>query len=226
MNQDQAKRYAQHMVSFGRIEDYDVETLVEILKHADDLYYNSDGSFLTDADYDAIRLYAYQQEPDHSYFTGIGSQVRGGKVALPVPLGSLNQIEYDEVEKWVKDHSVYSKKIIITEKLDGISLLLVYDKNGHLQNGFTRGDGTNGTDISHHIRHIPSIPKHVQDISLVRGELIIPKHNWSYVKCTVTTKSGTPYKNARNCIAGLINSAHIDSRVYPLIDFVAYDILD
>ena len=42
-------------------------------------------------------------------------------------------------------------------KLDGIAVSLLY-RDGVLERGATRGDGTTGEDITHNVRTIPSIP--------------------------------------------------------------------
>ena len=71
---------------------YEIDTFVEILQAADDLYYNDDESFLTDEEYDFLRRYAEKVDPSNVYFTGVGSDVRGGKIKLPYTMGSLDQV--------------------------------------------------------------------------------------------------------------------------------------
>lgn len=228
MNQDQAKRYGRDIAMFGDVEDYDVETIVEVLKHADDMYYNGDGSFLTDADYDAIRQYAYQQEPHHSYFTGIGSEVRGGKVPLPYTMGSLDQVDdFDEVKRWIDQHQLHNMTVIITEKLDGTSAMVIYDENGNLQIAYSRGDGKQGADITRHIKHF--VPNQINTDGkrlVVRGEVIIPKDQFPELRSSVRTRAGEMYKNPRNMVAGLMNAEKNDKSVYQYINFVAYDIIN
>lgn len=228
MNQDQAKRCGRDMVMFGHIEDYDIETLVSVLQHADDMYYNGNGSFLADNDYDAIRRYAYYQAPDHSYFIGIGSEVRGGKVSLPYTMGSLDQVnDADDVERWVKQHNVSQSDVIITEKLDGTSALVIYNHQGKLQIAHSRGDGKRGADITRHIKHIvPNQIKNTGKRLAIRGEVIIPMNVFPKLRSSVSTRAGEQYKNPRNMVAGLMNAEKNDDSVYQHIDFVAYDVIN
>lgn len=210
----------------GNIEDADVADLVLMLKTADDLYFNDQESFISDEQYDSIKRIAEQLDPFNAYFIGVGSEVRGGKVKLPVPLGSLTQVYENETEEWIKKYSLLDEDIVITDKLDGVSCLLVYGSEGDLRNGYSRGDGINGQVLTSHINNISAIPKKVKNnIKFVRGELIISSEKWKIMQQITKTTTGVPYANARNCIAGLMNTIKQHPKeVYSLIDFVAYEI--
>lgn len=220
-----AAQLGREMFLLGTFEDYDLDTILTVLKAADDLYYNDDESFLEDNEYDALRQFAERLDPTHVYFTGVGSDVRGGKIKLPFEMGSLDQIYENEIEGWVNKWSLKDNYLVVTDKLDGTSAMILYGDNGDLQIAFSRGNGTHGADITRSIKHLASVPKNVGKKMAVRGEVIIKKENWAEVQRTVKTKAGKPYKNLRNCVAGLMNSEHIDSKLYGLIDFVAYDVM-
>lgn len=228
MNQDQAKRCGRDMVMFGNIEDYDIETIVSILQHADDMYYNGDGSFLNDSDYDAIRHYANHQQPHHPYFTGIGSEVRGGKINLPYTMGSLDQVDQIvDVDRWIKNNKLSNEQLVITEKLDGTSAMVIYNHKGELQIAYSRGDGKRGADITRHIKHI--VPNKIDSNNqpmVIRGEVIIPEESFPALRDSVKTRAGEQYKNPRNMVAGLMNATRNEKHVYQHIHFVAYDILN
>lgn len=228
MSKHDTAKLGQEMVMLGTYEDYDLDDILAVLKAADDLYYNDQLSFLEDNEYDALRKYAERLEPHHPYFTGVGSAVRGGKVKLPTQLGSLDQVYEGEITDWVGNWNLQKQYIILTDKLDGISALLVYDDYGKLIRAYSRGNGIEGQLLTSHINNIKSIPKHVSSkIKHVRGELIISKDNWKKMHQVVKKSDGTQYKNSRNCIAGLMNTINQHpSCVYDLIDFVAYEIKD
>ena len=64
-------------------------------------------------------------------------------------------------------------------KLDGIAVSLLY-RDGVLERGATRGDGTSGEDITHNVRTIRSIPLRLRGegfprVLEVRGEIYMPK---------------------------------------------------
>jgi len=204
-------------------EDYSASEIITILTVADSLFHNDEESFLTDSEYDALRIIAYSMEPHNIYFTGVGSEVRGGKIKLPYSMGSLNQIEIGDIEQWIKLNDLLNQRIISTDKLDGVSGMVVYDDSGKMQIGYSRGNGTEGADITRHLSIINSVPSQTTGSMVVRGELIISKANFEKVQ-KIKSRNGNPYKNARNMIAGLMNSKVIDPSLAHYIDFVAYDI--
>lgn len=217
---------AQEMLLTGMVEETSFDDLLCILRAADDSYYNKDGeSFISDEEYDTLRRFAQGLDPNHSYFLGVGSEVRGGKVKLPHPMGSLDQIYEGEIADWIGNWSLQDNFMVLTDKLDGTSAQILYDEDGNLQIAFSRGDGIRGADITRHIRNFESVPKNVGKKMAVRGEVIIKKDNWEQVKSIATTKAKTPYKNLRNCTAGLMNSETINHQLYSLVDFVAYEII-
>ena len=112
---------------------------------------------------------------------------------------------------------------IITEKLDGVSGMLMY-KDGKYSL-FTRGDGIVGADISYLIKHIPSIPKLKNNI-VVRGELIMEKKVFEskYKQDTIKKVAKKTYKHSRNMIAGMVGSKTINEGVVD-IKFVVYEII-
>lgn len=216
---------ARQVILLDNYENFDIDDYVSVLQAADDLYFNGQESFVSDEEYDALRKYAHQLEPHHSYFTGVGAEVRGGKVKLPYPMGSLDQVDIGEITEWVRNWDLQQETLVVTDKLDGTSALVVYDKKGMLQIAYSRGDGTHGADITRHIKQI--VPAKIKSTTSVaiRGEIIIRKNDFPKVQQLVKTRSGTQYKNLRNCVAGLMNAEQNNPEVYQYLNFVAYDII-
>lgn len=227
MNTSTAKRIAHELTLFSEFDLFSIDDIIATLQVADDLYFNSEDTIFSDADYDAVKQYAYENAPNHSYFIGVGSEVRGSKVKLPYPMGSLTQAYLGDIEHWVVKHNLTNDDIIATEKLDGVSVLIVYDSTGKLQIAYSRGDGTNGADITRHISKIAAVPQQLptRAAMVVRAEAIISKDNFPKIQSQVKTRGGQQYKNARNMMAGLMNSSTNDPIVYQFIDIVAYEIL-
>jgi NAD-dependent DNA ligase len=209
----------------GEFDQFSEKQLFNVLESADNLYFNSEGSFLSDVEYDSIHRYCKTAFASNPYFYGIGSKVRGGKVKLPFEMGSLNQIEVGEIVEWVGSNSLQKCATILTDKLDGQSGLVIYGANGDFRIAYSRGNGVEGADISRHLKHIVS--NHVECGEMViRGELIISKENFIILQGLVKASNGEVYKNARNMISGLMNSKTVDPTVYKYIDFVVYDVLN
>ena len=129
-----------------------------------------------------------------------------GDVKHLYPMYSLRKIYTDEG----KTDSELSGATIVTPKLDGASLEIVYE-DGYLNAGTTRGDGITGKDCTHNVLVQPDIPNLVPypHKLQVTGEMIVEK--------TV--------KNARNVAAGALNLKDIDKFLSRKVTFIAYGIL-
>jgi len=192
--------------------------LVDFLLNADKYYYNTGEPLITDNRYDEIKEHLRTIDKKNAYFKRVGADV-DNKVKLPYYLGSQDKIKDDPniLNKWIVKYND-PKSYIISEKLDGISCLIVY-KNGDIKI-YTRGDGFYGQDITHikdYINGIISTKIQKQDI-VVRGELIISRENWEKIK-----HEGS---NARNLVAGLINSKILKKDLLKFIDFIVYEIIE
>ena len=208
-------------------EDILMSDLFSVLELADDLYYNDEESFLTDTEYDSLYQYGKSIDPTNEYFLGIGSAVRGGKVNLPFQMGSLDQVYTGEIAAWVIKHNLHNEVALVSDKLDGASGMVIYDGDGKFQIAYSRGDGVQGADISRHLSLMPSVPKQIgyDKPIVIRGENIISKTNFPLVQKVATSRSGRPYKNARNMVSGLMNASTNPPNVYRYVDFVAYEIV-
>ena len=209
----------------GDYDDYDVDTLVTALRTLDTVYFNDDESWLTDGQYDALRRFVLTLDPLNDYFKKVGANVRGGKIKLPYELGSLDQVEIGEITDWVGEWMLQKEQVAITEKLDGMSCLITYNADGSLAIAYSRGNGTEGADITRHVKHL-DIPKNVGGTKAIRAEIIISKKNFPKIQKLIKRRAGGEYKNARNMISGSMNASKLkDTKGYKFIDVVAYDIL-
>jgi len=205
------------------------ELLEEIgfLTKQNHLYYNEGDSEVSDAEFDrrkdALLDILVKVDPKNPFITGVGS-VNIDKTPWNVlkheyPLGSLSKVqkseEGGELDKWYK--SKFGKKLVVQEKLDGISISLVYEK-GKLVSATTRGDGHKGEEIIRNIERIKNLPKEIefQDKLAVRGEIIL-KHS-------VFEKYNLPFKNARNATAGI--AKRFDGAYSNLLSIQAYTLMN
>jgi DNA 3'-phosphatase len=204
--------------------------IIELLMKADDAFFNNDedGVVLKDDIYDLIKDFVRTKDPKNKYFKRIGADVKN-KVVLPYYMGSLNKIK-DSEEEIAKYQVKYpGNQYRISDKLDGVSCMLVYTP-GKIKM-YTRGNGTEGQDISHLLSYVNDIipPFYGDDIKIfgldnteiaVRGELIISKVNWD--ELGTMGKQGA---NPRNTVSGAINSDILNKDILSRIDFVAYSLV-
>lgn len=200
--------------------DLDFDDIIDLLTKADDAYFNSTApDLMTDSEYDRLKKRAFTQNPSHPYFSRIGSDIRGGKIKLPYTMGSLDQVYEGEIQGWLSKYRLNGKRIVITDKLDGISCMLVY-RNGELEIAYSRGNGTEGADITRHVKLIKSVPPKLGDDSytVIRGEIIMKND-------TFKQKWATKFKNPRVMVAGTMNRSDSIKEQIADIDFVAYEIV-
>lgn len=196
------------------------DDIAKIIQKATYSYYNTSESLISDNLFDMIKEHLENLNPNHPVLKAIGHQVKyGKKEKLPYFLGSLDKIKTDEklIEKFRKE---YSGSYIVSDKLDGNSAL-IYITNNNMKL-FSRGDGIEGQNITHLIPFIQlnfkleTIRSKEKEIS-IRGELIISKTDFETVK--------DKFANARNLVAGLVNSKIPDTNIAKLVQFVAYELI-
>lgn len=100
-------------------------------------------------------------------------------------------------------------------KLDGIAVSLLY-RNGLLERGATRGDGTKGEDITQNVRTIKSIPlrlvgENFPAVLEVRGEIYMPKAGFNAFNEKARAAGEKLFVNPRNAAAGSLRQ--LDSRI-------------
>ncbi|MBT3571425.1 MAG: NAD-dependent DNA ligase LigA, partial [Flavobacteriales bacterium] len=111
-------------------------------------------------------------------------------------------------------------------KYDGVSVSLTYE-NGDLTQALTRGDGTQGDDVTANVRTIKSIPLKLKgDYPAnfeIRGEIFIPIKGLEKMNKLRTEEGLEPYKNPRNTASGslkLLDANEVSNR--PLDCYLYY----
>ena len=226
----------------------DISLLEKILLQAKEAYYNTDKPLFTDASYDILENILLERKPDSILFKITGAKIDDSqdKVKLKYYLGSINKVKPNEkvLTKWLKEHngngsgngSVNIKSILISEKLDGLSCLLIIEKAESASASSTKpykmflykhGDGNEGQEISsllEHINlgklnssHIIKLLEKAEHIA-IRGEIIMTKDmfNKKYIKL---------YPKARSLISGIVNSKKPDPNVVKDMELVFYEFI-
>lgn len=142
-------------------------------------YYNG-SPIMSDADFDALEAKLRKIDPHNPVFAKIGAPVDSGwpKVQHPFPMGSLEKAQNEpEFLAWAQNKP---NSLFLSEKLDGISILLTY-REGTLVRAATRGDGTEGEDITRNVRVMQGIPNSIpcQDEVHIRGEIVCTKEDFA-----------------------------------------------
>jgi DNA ligase (NAD+) len=201
-------------------DNVDVKELVKILQALSDAYYNTGESLVSDEVYDILKEGLQDRDPTNRFLSEVGFSVKKNKVKLPYPMGSLNKIrpEKENLDQWLEKHK---GPYVISDKLDGVSAQYYKDPVSKSYKLYSRGDGIEGQDITHLIRYV--IPKTVKSYDMpfgmsVRGEIIMSKDDFKEIAGKM--------KNARNAVAGVVNSKKVDVEIASLCQFVAYAVLN
>ena len=138
------------------------------------------------------------------------------KARHELPMGSLNKVNTEqELRDWAARCDELAGKaalppisgdLALTEKLDGISIEVVY-ADGALEAGITRGDGLVGERITANVLQLQGVPAQIaeQGRISVRGEIILKKRDapaFEAFKRTVD-KRFEQLKSLRNTAAGI-----------------------
>jgi DNA ligase (NAD+) len=194
----------------------------EIAAH-DRRYYQEDAPTVSDAEYDALRRRYNDIEarfPDLRTLESLSLKVgatpaRGfAKLRHRVPMLSLdNAFSEEDVRDFVERIrrflrlSAEEPIVFLAEpKIDGLSMSLRYE-GGELVSGATRGDGTEGEDVTANIRTLEDVPKklkgrHIPDVCEVRGEVYMTKHAFLALNKRQAETGGQIFANPRNSAAG------------------------
>jgi NAD-dependent DNA ligase len=189
----------------------------DFLVEASNAYYNTNSPIISDNEFDNL-VKQYENEFGDFYYLGTA-----GKEKLPVYMSSLNKIKDDNAIENYKNK--IENKIIITDKIDGLSMLVKINKKGNISL-YTRGNGSEGTNISDIKDYInfgnvvfPTLKDNqiITDEILIRGEIVMPN--------SVFNKYKNEFANARNMVAGIINSKNKDKELLKDLTFIAYSIM-
>ncbi len=185
-------------------------------------YYNLDTNLISDFEYDKLLNELVKLEKEYPEFSDPESpslRVGGGLSekfdtdSHIYPMYSLdNTYSDEELDLWfkriVKVLNISDFEFCCELKYDGASVNLLYEK-GKLIRGLTRGDGTQGDDITVNLKTINSIPlelttKSFPDKFEIRGEIIISTDSFKALNKKREAIGESLFMNPRNTASGSI----------------------
>ena len=214
----------------------------EIAGH-DRRYYQEDAPTVSDADYDrlrqrygAIEARFPQLRTVESLTQRVGAapSARFAKVRHAVPMLSLdNAFAEDDVvdfvgriRRFLRLGSDEEITFSAEPKIDGLSMSLRY-QNGELVTGATRGDGSEGEDVTANVKTLEDIPhrlkgKNVPVVCEVRGEVYMTKHAFLALNKRQAAIGGQVFANPRNSAAGSLRQKDPSITASRPLGFFAY----
>lgn len=210
----------------------------EIERHSD-LYYQSDSPEISDFEFDRLleRLKTLEEENPEQITPDSPTQRVGGKASSlkpfthTVPLMSLdNSYSLDDLRAFTErcERLAEGRKLdyVAELKIDGLSVSLHYE-NGILVTGATRGDGSQGDEVTQNVKTIRSIPLKLKvdapAHAEVRGEVFLSRSQFAKINAELEMQGEKTFANPRNCASGTLRM--LDSQVVASrrLDMFPYD---
>jgi len=185
-------------------------------------YYNLDTNLISDFEYDKLLNELVELEKEYPEFSDPESpsfRVGGGlsekfdSDSHIYPMYSLdNTYSDEELDLWfkriVKVLNISDFEFCCELKYDGASVNLLYER-GRLIRGLTRGDGTQGDDITVNLKTINSIPLKLTTGKFfekfeIRGEIIMPTDSFKALNKKRELIGEPLFMNPRNTASGSI----------------------
>ncbi len=142
------------------------------------------------------------------------------KVKHNHPMLSLDKTKsVDEVQKFIG-----SKPILTMLKMDGLTISVKYSE-GKLVSAETRGNGTEGEDVTHNALVFANLPQSI-DYSgdlVVDGEAIITYEDFEKINANLPEEE--KYKNPRNLVSGSVRQLDSGIAAQRHIQFVAWKVV-
>ncbi len=194
-------------------------------------YYVLDEPSVPDAEYDRTLEKLKHLEAEHpdlvtpdspTQRVGATPLDKFGTVRHEVPMLSLDNAfdaeSLADFQRRVRDRLNQPDAVLeycCEPKLDGIAVSLLY-RDGLLERGATRGDGSTGEDITSNVRTLESIPLRLRGSGFpavleVRGEIYMPRAGFEALNRQARERDEKTFVNPRNAAAGSLRQ--LDSRI-------------
>jgi DNA ligase (NAD+) len=201
--------------------------LAQEIAHHDAAYHTHDAPEISDADYDALRRRNAAIEarfPELIRPDGPSSRVGGApeggfaKLRHRVPMLSLDNAfdatEFAEFCARAKRFLGRTEPLVLVAepKIDGLSINLTYE-HGRFVRGATRGDGTEGEDVTANLHTIKSVPDKLLGnppaMIEIRGEVFMTKADFLALNQSQAEVGAKIFANPRNAAAGSLRQLDV-----------------
>lgn len=210
-------------------EDNSIQAvLTRQLADASERYYNGKPSSMADAEFDRLYDQLAETERISGFAYDISPTVRVGITVLTelkqtrheTPALSLDKIKYqnrEKMETWLG-----GQEGVISWKLDGLTIVAIYD-NGKLTQAVTRGDGEEGSIITHNAVSFHGLPSTVPYTGhlVIRGEALMTYQEFT----RVNEEADGLYENPRNLAAATVQMYDGTESAKRKIDFYGFKLV-
>lgn len=220
-----------------------IEKLRAELNRHNHNYYALNAPEISDMDFDMMMKELEKLEAEYPEYADplsptqrVGSDLSKGfeHVVHARPMMSLaNTYSIEEVDEWFGriSKALEGQQFSITGemKFDGTSISITY-RNGRMVRAVTRGDGTQGDDVTANVKTIRSIPLQLlpgdwPEEFEIRGEILMPWEVFEKLNAERAYNEDPLFANPRNAASGTLKTQdprevarrHLDARFYYLL---------
>jgi DNA ligase (NAD+) len=205
----------------------ELAALAREIAHHDAAYHTHDAPEISDADYDSLRrrnaaiearFPALIRGDSPSMRVGGAPESGFAKLRHRTPMLSLDNAfdatEFAEFCTRAKRFLGRTEPLVFVAepKIDGLSINLTYER-GHFVRGATRGDGTEGEDVTSNLRTIRSIPDRLHGdapaLIEIRGEVFMTKADFLALNQAQAEAGAKVFANPRNAAAGSLRQLDV-----------------
>ncbi len=205
--------------------------LAREIAHHDRLYHREDAPEIPDADYDALRRrneaiearFPALVRPDSpSRRVGAAPAEGFAKVRHSRPMLSLaNAFDagdvvdfFARIRRFLALDAEAPVEVVAEPKIDGLSIALRYE-DGRFVQGATRGDGTEGENVTANLRTLKDLPQSIvgplPEVLEVRGEVYMRRDDFFEMNRQQEAAGAKVFANPRNAAAGALRQ--LDTKV-------------
>jgi len=200
----------------------ELAALAQEIARADEAYHGNDAPLISDGEYDSRRRRnaAIEERFPHlrradspSFRVGSAPSSGFGKIRHAVPMLSIQDVFSDEeavdfderARRFLGLGADEPLEIIAEPKVDGLSCSLRYE-GGALVSAATRGDGTEGENVTTNVRTIADVPHTLPApfpaVIEVRGEIYMERPAFNKMNADLAARGEKTFANPRNAAAG------------------------
>lgn len=198
-----------------------IEELRRQLEEHNYRYYVENAPTISDFEFDALMRTLQELEAAHPQYADPNSpSVRVGSdltsefrtVRHRFPMLSLgNTYSLDELHEFldrIRRETGREAEVVCELKFDGTAISLTYE-HGRLLRAVTRGDGTEGDDVTANVRTIRTVPLRLRgegwpDYFEIRGEILMPYASFDRLNAEREAAGEPLLANPRNAAAGTL----------------------